>query len=548
MGKQKFFNPSFLTIPSTLPHSQTLNIFLTCSITTLRIHNLLNYKCYILTVSYMKKILWLSIITLIIITLMIAQTVPSVRIISQHSSIVNNQTVEWSDGSVSGTWMDSEHIEHGSIQGILTMGRSEKTGWFLGIITNEDNLPVGQFSGRFFRSILLGIIQLDDTDIPYTPFLGTITTSNNTWFSATIKLLAMYTITITCTYQFSFLPRPTGPYFICVKDQYLIDTSRVEKFTQDEFDHREMMLKIWYPIEPKSAEDPVEYMDYFTFQWLKNRSPIPLITIKNDAYLSINPHGFNQGILLTNQETFPILVFSPGYDGNVEIYTSFIEEMVSHGYVVFSINHPFISGLTIFPDGRMIRSTSIESFSFESVVEDVLFVLNYLEDLNENDPIFKNRLDLDHIGMYGHSFGGAATLEVMKRDSRVKAGLTLDGAIGADLIPDSFDKPFMMMLAEESFAENASNQLFNRIKDDGYLLTILGSTHYAFTDVGLLMSHLIPLIPSNLLLFGTINAKRMVNITRSYIREFFDVYLKNEPLDHIFDLENKYNEAILVKK
>ena len=76
----------------------------------------------------------------------------------------------------------------------------------------------------------------------------------------------------------------------------------------------------------------------------------------------------------------------------------------------------------------------------------------------------------------------------------------------------------------------------------------MGSTHYAFTDVGLLMSHFIPLIPPQYLLFGTIDAKRMVNITRSYCREFFDVYLKNEPVENLLDLQMVFEEAILTVK
>jgi pimeloyl-ACP methyl ester carboxylesterase len=182
------------------------------------------------------------------------------------------------------------------------------------------------------------------------------------------------------------------------------------------------------------------------------------------------------------------------------------------------------------------------------VVGDALYVLDHIENLNDGNSLFEDRLNLDQIGMYGHSFGGAATLEVMKQDARVKAGLTLDGAIGSDLIPESFENPLLLMLAEESFAENSSNQLFNKTGDDGYLLTIMGSTHYAFTDVGLLMSHFIPLIPPDLLLFGTINAKRMVNITRNYIREFFDVYLKDEPMEDLLDLRMVFEEAILVTK
>ncbi|MDP0971948.1 hypothetical protein Q6294_33985, partial [Klebsiella pneumoniae] len=60
---------------------------------------------------------------------------------------------------------------------------------------------------------------------------------------------------------------------------YLIDASRPENFTTDPADVREMMIQLWYPIETVDEGTRAEYMDYPTFQWLKGRSPIPLVTI-----------------------------------------------------------------------------------------------------------------------------------------------------------------------------------------------------------------------------------------------------------------------------
>ena len=124
------------------------------------------------------------------------------------------------------------------------------------------------------------------------------------------------------------------------------------------------MVRIWYPIEKKQYNDYYDYMDYFTFQWLKNRSPVPLITIPNHAYTFVHPH-LNENIpLIDNNQLFPIIIFSPGYDGNFEIYTSLIEDLVSNGFIIISMNHPYVSGLTVFPDGRKIPVESIKPYSF----------------------------------------------------------------------------------------------------------------------------------------------------------------------------------------
>jgi hypothetical protein len=73
-------------------------------------------------------------------------------------------------------------------------------------------------------------------------------------------------------------------------------------------------------------------------------------------------------------------------------------------------------------------------------------------------------------------------------------------------------------------------------------MNISGSTHYAFTDVGVLLSHLVPLITPRLLSFGSIAPKRMVNITSTYVTVFFEVSLKGEPVETLLDLSAVFDE------
>ena len=53
--------------------------------------------------------------------------------------------------------------------------------------------------------------------------------------------------------------------------------------------------------------------------------------------------------------------------------------------------------------------------------QDVSFILNRLEQLNKQDEQdrFTGRLDLERIGMFGHSYGGATAADLLK-DSRIK--------------------------------------------------------------------------------------------------------------------------------
>ncbi|MDX3585019.1 hypothetical protein OG920_43265 [Streptomyces europaeiscabiei] len=60
-------------------------------------------------------------------------------------------------------------------------------------------------------------------------------------------------------------------------------------------------------------------------------------------------------------------------------------------------------------------------------------------------------LDLDRIGMYGHSAGGITAAETMRVDRRIDAGINMDGTLqhsGTEYLPvalEGLDRPFMLM-------------------------------------------------------------------------------------------------------
>jgi hypothetical protein len=146
--------------------------------------------------------------------------------------------------------------------------------------------------------------------------------------------------------------------------------------------------------------------------------------------------------------------------------------------------------------------------------------------------------------MYGHSFGGANTAVCCYEDSRFRAGLTLDGVFYEQFIPGNITVPFLYIFAESRLANDSTvTYMWNHTVDDTFKMSIIGSTHYAFTDVGVLLSHLVPLIPPRLLSFGSIAPKRMVNITRTYVTVFFEVTLKGQPIETLLNLSSQFDEV-----
>lgn len=462
---------------------------------------------------------------------------------------------DWADGTFQGVWNKQNDETSGSLWGSLNQGRRATRGMFFGEWDTTGGTENGTFHGVFSGIIMIGKWQTTSTGTT-TPLAGVLRL-NDTHFSGRLFSPGAGLITLTGTHEASFLPKLTGSYGVGIRTMHLIDPSREENFTTDPGDVREMMIQLWYPIETADSGKRAEYMDYPTFQWLKGRSPIPLVTIPNNAYLFVRPHGRNETSIA--EGLFPLVVFSPGYDGVYQIYTSFIEDLVSHGFVVASINHPYVSGITVFPDGHTVGLAEVPTdpveraaffnMSLRTIVQDAKFVLDTVTEMNATDPDFLGHFDLSRVGMYGHSFGGANTATCCYEDTRFRAGLTLDGVFYQDFIPENITVPMLFMFAEARLADNSTiSYLWNHTTNDTYKLSIVGSTHYAFTDVGVLLGHLVPMIPPRLLLFGSIAPKRMVNITRTYITVFFEVYLKGEPVERLLDLSAQFDEVLLEYK
>jgi hypothetical protein len=457
---------------------------------------------------------------------------------------------DWPDGMFQGSWSNQKDGTSGSLHGSLNQNRKATQGSFVAEWNTSTGVENGSMTGVFSGILLVGHWMVFGTQ--KTMAMIGFLFLNDTQFSARVFIKGFGLLKMSGSHDASFLPQLTGSYGVGVRSIHLVDASRPENFTADPSDVREMMIQVWYPIQPVHEGIRTEYMDFLTFHWLKGRSPVPLVTIPDDAYLFVRPHGRNDAGIASGM--FPVVVFSPGYDGVYQIYTSFIEDLVSHGFVVVSINHPYVSGITVFPDGYSVGLAEVPTdpvdqaaffnMSLRTIVGDAKFVLDTITQMNATDPEFMGHFDLSRVGMYGHSFGGANTAVCCYEDARFTAGLTLDGVFYKQFIPGNITTPFLYMFAESHLANDSTvGYMWNHSIDDTFRMSIAGSTHYAFTDVGVLLSHLVPLIPPQLLGFGSIAPKRMVNITRTYVTVFFEVTLEGAPLETLLNLSDQFNEV-----
>jgi predicted dienelactone hydrolase len=162
----------------------------------------------------------------------------------------------------------------------------------------------------------------------------------------------------------------------------------------------------------------------------------------------------------TGEGPFPVVVFSHGLGGSREGYEYLGRHWASHGYVSVHVQHLGSDNAVwenTAPDKIMgkMRSSAANLQNAINRPKDVTFVIDQLEKINREESPLKKRLDLERIGVAGHSFGAFTTLAI--------AGETFPGAMKASLA-DPRVKAVIAMSAPVPSAKARLDDAFRSIK------------------------------------------------------------------------------------
>jgi len=305
---------------------------------------------------------------------------------------------------------------------------------------------------------------------------------------------------------FEFVPL-TGTYPVGTISAHLTDHGRKDPYAPDKLADREVIIQVWYPAETNRGLRHALYRDGRRNDY------------RDSSLALVETRSFVDAPLAKTRATYPVLIF----DGAINRFqnTFETEEMSSHGFIVVAIDHPYDSDLIVFPDGRRISASKeaclLDFSSDESLavsrpkverrlavrVADTRFVLDQLERWKglEQTSRFFGRMDLNHIGMFGHSFGGAVTAEVCRVDPRVCAGISVDGTMFGTAKTNGVPKPFFFMFtsarptkADLESPDDKARREAREIQGDyqdidrsmdrygGYFLQVRGLEHMNYTD------------------------------------------------------------------
>jgi hypothetical protein len=392
------------------------------------------------------------------------------------------------------------------------------------------------------------------------------------------------------------LPAPTGQLPVGRIAYHWTDSSRTEPFSTTNRANREVMVYVWYPANAQSNAPTSPYFQDFASleKCVGEAETKKLLGIAYESVKSgtLRPYAVQNAKISSSSKKYPLLVFSPGFDEQSLTYSAMLEDLASHGYVVAAVDHPYDATCVMFPDGRSIafaqekwdaakkQLKSMMAYYGDRIevwAADTRFVLDQLIRYNNTQSLsapFAGRLDLQRVGVLGHSVGGMTAFRVGELDGRFHAVMNQDSDYqGKPFMPNSAAKnmrqPFLFFVSKHSFfkhvappsdevlkAEKMTREEFMKLFE-GYdknqeesLASMSGGsyrvaietprfTHRSFIDTTLFKA-------DNDATAMTQHLKNLLLI-RAYTRAFFDKHLKGMSKT-LLDEPTLQNSEVLVNR
>ena len=332
------------------------------------------------------------------------------------------------------------------------------------------------------------------------------------------------------------LPSPQGDYGVGELPAILFSRS-ITPSTEGEADTRPIDMQIWYPVGKIFHGQRAPYLDK-EIATLGEQGGLTTLSL-NDV-VRTNARLGEQGECA---QPHPLILFSPGYGELSQFYRTIIEPLVARGYVVAGINHAYTSMVTRSGNGDMESTDPIPSDlpadelqawlqnKLDANVADLDSAIARIALESSADTLIKGCVDLQHIGLLGHSFGGATALEALVTREHYLAAVNLDG----DLFGKHNTTPSnravlqiqmdMSTLNEPGVRDNSIGERDQTLTGEHHWLEVAKSDHLDFSDLHWYQEYLqgpLALPPS------TMDAAQMVEIEARWLGTFFDRTLKGE--------------------
>ena len=420
---------------------------------------------------------------------------------------------------------------------------------------------------------------------------------------AMLTLIFIASLSLAVLFPVIDLPEPSGSYPVGTTLMAFIDTSRAST-AGTSAGYRNIPVRIWYPASNTSGKQRASWMSSgeisSLFAKCKNVPDIlgQLTLIKTNSYLNagISEGGENYPVILFSGGG---AMFNGQNVIQMEELAShgYIVCAVGHPYDDFACEYPDGTIIPYDPQHLKALSKDIQS-SLENAKkqygedgsnpefiryvlhnctlntadafnwsEDMSFVADELTRLNNGEgtacgeqnmidaamppvnaepgmtdmmDMFAGRFDMERLGIFGHSFGGAAAGEACLRDNRFKAFINMDGTPFGTAIDNVIPQPFMILTVGKD-EKSIISEAYNEGQKNFTVVHIEGAEHMNFSD----FNTILPSIGKITGLLGKIDRDHHRLIMNKYILAFFNSHLKGIPAPILEMGTPEYPEVLL---
>ncbi|MFD3871218.1 alpha/beta hydrolase family protein [Streptomyces sp. NPDC058623] len=326
------------------------------------------------------------------------------------------------------------------------------------------------------------------------------------------------------------LPAPTGGLPVGQRTLALRDASREDPWEPGRA--RELMLSVWYPALPSDAPRAVYVTPRESGMILRQHRvegvPEDLLS-RTGVHARTGPPA-----LPATGGGLPLVLLSPGFSLPRTSLTALAEDLASRGWAVAAVDHAYESAAITYPDGRVTGCSACRpGVRGRTVAATRAADLSYVRRrLTEGGPAVGAeglpRLDPARVAVVGHSIGGAAAFEAMRRDPAFVAGVNMDGTFApSDTGP--LARPFLLLGADRHGRPGADpswEATWRRLTGPRAWFSAAGAAHTSFTDYAALTpaNDPAPALP----------AARATRLTRELVAAFLEGHVRaGAPYDGI---------------
>ena len=136
------------------------------------------------------------------------------------------------------------------------------------------------------------------------------------------------------------LPKPSGEYAVGVRTFELADASRPGLFNAPAGAPRRLLVRVWYPAGDTSG---LHQRPYFTQRESETTARTMGEAVGFPQFFAYVKHvqtnSWEDAPLMAGAARLPVVFYSHGYTSFLGQNTALMEDLASHGYVVFSVQH-----------------------------------------------------------------------------------------------------------------------------------------------------------------------------------------------------------------